>query len=131
MNFSKSLATFGTADFDDDFSDDVDINFNDLDCINDLCENGGWPQFKSVAIRGTEERENQIVVRAMLDFIESAPTSCADQNREYPQMAAIAVTIEKSDGSASAELTDHPYPCADDDDDPDQEWAERQVPFFE
>jgi hypothetical protein len=91
----------------------------------------GWPQFKKVVIRGTQPRENQIVVQATLDFIESVPTSCADQNREYPQMAAIAVTIEKSDGSASAELTDHPYPCDDDDDDQDQEWAERQVPFFE
>ncbi len=130
MNFSKSLAAFGTADFYDDFSDDVDINFNDFDCINDLCQNGGWPKFRSVAIRGIEDAENQIVVNATLDFIESVPTSCADQNREYLQDAAVAITIEKSDGSASAELTDHPYSC-DDDDDPDQEWAERQAPFFE
>ena len=131
MNFSKSLATFGTPDFDDDFSNDVDFNFNDFDCLNDLCQNGGWPQFKNVVIRDKDVRGNQIVVNATLDFIESVPTSCADQNREYPQIAAIVVSIKKSDGSASAELTDHPYPTDDDDDDPDQEWAEQQVPYFE
>jgi hypothetical protein len=131
MDFSNSLAAFRTADFYDNFSDDVDLNFNNLDCIDGLCQNGGWPEFKNITIQGFDERENQIVVNATLDFIESVPTSCADQNREYPQMAAIAVTIEKSDGSASAELIDHPDPCDDDDDDPDQEWAERQVPFFE
>ncbi len=118
MDLSNSLKAFGKDDFDSALWDNLNEHFNDLP-LGECSLYGGWPDGEDgiidFALNGTSEDNDCIYADAEVLYTESQPTSCHNVNLPHRVTGFLRITIEKTDGSAGAELTERSTPDYDGD----------------
>ncbi|MEY2520537.1 MAG: hypothetical protein QOF24_2296 [Verrucomicrobiota bacterium] len=105
MNFSYSLAKWGTDEFEDAVHTQLMENEGDLP-LGDFCQDGGAPDPEGLAdfaIDSSEETQTEIVVKASAYFVESSSTACKDINNKERRHGRLIIKIDKSSGSADIE----------------------------